>query len=67
MEKKWIRISESLPTPYKTVLITDDGGISVKKAYRLFSEKSGNVWMDAEDDFTFYYLSEYPEWCYSQF
>lgn len=57
------RISKELPKPYKTVLITDDGGTTFKTAYRVFSEKTGNLWIDAKTD-EFYFLSEYSEWKY---
>lgn len=64
MEYKFTSISELLPQPYKTVLITDDGGLSFKRAYRTFSEKTGDLWIDADDVCTFYFMYEYPEWAY---
>jgi len=64
MERKWTKTSELLPAPYKTVLITDDSGVSFKRAYRTYSEKAGNLWIDADKECDFYYLYEYPEWCY---
>ena len=61
---EWTSISDLLPQPYKTVLISEDGGQTTKRAYRIFSEKTGDLWMNADDEFDFYYLSEYPEWKY---
>lgn len=64
MEDKWITISESLPAPYKDVFISDDEGVTSKRAYRAYSENSGNLWIDADNDTTFYFLYEYTHWRY---
>lgn len=61
---EWTSISDLLPQPYKTVLISEDSGQTTKRAYRIFSEKTGDLWIDADSESDFYYLYEYPKWTY---
>ena len=58
----WVSVNDRLPGPYFSVLITDDNGIHIADAYRIYSEFYGDIWTD--DDGNYYDMNKYNKWTY---
>lgn len=60
----WVRVEDKLPPPFFSVYITDDNGIHIADAYRIYSDTYGDIWTDDNGDY--YEMNKYNKWCYNE-